>query len=761
MPPHIFKLPLNIRLFGFWLLCFAICTQSFANEHMDPVSIFSEELQSNSDGIIPELEPLDLSHDQLDGLNIWLSEAIDLNIFNLGLDIKSKRSAKLETEDYVKKLNEEFSLKLFGHQLAGISLLMDHQETLLADDMGLGKTVQAIYACMFDKNIKNVVVMVPPSLTEQWVRKINEWVGKLSPDFKASVFNRELSKTGSYFAEHLQVSGSLQKNANEANGLNDYTEDIVAGAVNFYFISANWLSTGIDRVEKAQDILKLFLNIASIDALIVDEVHKYSTGTAIKKVLGNVFGLSGKLPDSAGRFESLRKKIDNMKVILLSGTPIRNSVAKELSYLGELLQVKDAPLLRSKKRKRISLSGDPFKIENEQEVRDAILLKIVRRTKLGLIADQATRLHLPPISYEDVSVNMDVISHNKYETLRKATRLFAQDRERSLSLNLTQILRQIAVSYDFVKQETKNKLGNKVDTQWTGKQLNQILKEIGSGFGIDIDLEGNIHYECPVCLSEQVTNSKAEGTSPTKQIIDSAPDNLLYLPCGHYHCRDCTAKLRQSITPRCSICKTAIPSQKTLLSAREYKELLNQRLTIPEDKSAGHIPPKFEQVLAYLQETDEDKVLLFSEFKRPIHALKQFLEENGIAAMLVDNNLGDPKQQIALFERDSSKKICLLTFGYAEGHNISSANHVIFLTPPLSAHVYSQAVDRVYRLGQKKPVSIINLIAENTIDSIVYDRLRQNIKTIEDFYSLEVEVTDQTFEEANQQVRTSVGELVR
>lgn len=736
--------------------------QSFADELMDADSIFSEEHQSPSDGVLDGLDPLDTNEGPFDGFDNWLDEATDLDVFNLGLDIKAKRSAKSQTEDYVKKLSEDFSLRLFGHQLAGISLLMDHQETLLADDMGLGKTVQAIYACMFDKNISNVVVMVPPSLTEQWVKKVKEWVGKLSPSFQARVFSREHSRTGSYFAEHLRVSGMYQKSANESKEPGDLVEDPVSGGVNFYFISADWLSSGIDRVERAQVILQLFQDVASIDALIVDEVHKYSTGASIKKAFGSVFGLSDKLPDSAVRFESLRSKLDGMKVILLSGTPIRNNVAKELSHLGELLRVKDSALLRSKKRKRISLSGEPFRVENGNEVRDAILLKIVRRTKLGLIADQATRLSLPPISYDDVLVNMDVISHNKYEILRKATSLFARDRERSLSLTLTQILRQIAVSYDFLRPETKNKLGSKVDTQWTGEQLNQILKEIGSGYGVDIDLDGNnLCYECPVCLDEQVASCEVEGTSSPRQIVDLAPDDLLYLPCGHYHCRDCTARLRQSTTPRCSICKAGIPSQKTLMSAREYKELLSQHLTIPKDMSAGHVPPKFEQVLAYLQETDDDKVLLFSEFKRPIQALEQLLEENGIATVLVDNTFGDPKQQIASFERDPSKKVCLMTYGYAEGHNLSSANHVIFLTPPMSAHVYSQAVDRVYRLGQKKPVSIINLIAENTVDSIIYDKLRKNMKTIEDFYSLEVEVTDQSFEEANQRVRTSVGEMVR
>ena len=751
----------KLHLFIFWLLLSTMYHQTFASEQNDYFASIPEDYTSCSASTADDLDNLSLNPDELAKLENWFDETINLDVFNLGLDIRTKRSASSQTEDYIKKLSGDFGLRLYGHQLAGISLLMDHQETLLADDMGLGKTVQSIYACMFDNRVKNVVVMVPPSLAKQWVRKANEWVAKLSPSFQARVFIRQLSQNRSNFAELLRVSGKNKKNVRESGTLDADASEATDKEVNFYFISANWLSAGIESAEKHQAILQLFQDIPSVDALIVDEVHKYSTGPAIKKAFASVFGLPENHPDAVDNLKPLRKKMDGMKVILLSGTPIRNSVFKELSFLGELLRVKDASLLRSKKRKRYDSNGDLFNTEKEKKVRDGILEKIIRRTKSGLIADKATLLSLPSIKYDDVQVKLDGISYNKYETLREATRLFVPEANRALSLNMTQILRQIAVSYNFLKPETRNKLGHKVETQWTGDQLNKILKEIGSGYGVDIDLEGNVRYECPICLEEQKAKCKLEGKPTPARLVELAPNNLLFLPCGHYHCRNCTERLTKMHNPRCSACKTAIPPKKSFFSAHEYQDLLRQEVAIPEDKSAGYVPPKFEQILIYLQETDDDKVLLFSEFKRPIKALEQLLEENGFSTVLVDKTIGDPMQQIAAFERDPSKKVCLLTYGYAEGHNISSANHVIFLTPPMSAHVYSQAVDRVYRLGQKKPVSIINLIAENTIDGIIYDRLRKNMKTIEDFYSLEVEVTDQSFEEANQKVRASVGEAVR
>jgi DNA repair protein RAD5 len=50
------------------------------------------------------------------------------------------------------------------------------------------------------------------------------------------------------------------------------------------------------------------------------------------------------------------------------------------------------------------------------------------------------------------------------------------------------------------------------------------------------------------------------------------------------------------------------------------------------------------------------------------------------------------------------------------GINLTAANHVFLVDPWWNPAVEDQAIDRVYRIGQNKKVSIIRLICSKTIE---------------------------------------------
>ena len=53
------------------------------------------------------------------------------------------------------------------------------------------------------------------------------------------------------------------------------------------------------------------------------------------------------------------------------------------------------------------------------------------------------------------------------------------------------------------------------------------------------------------------------------------------------------------------------------------------------------------------------------------------------------------------------------------GITLNAASYMIFIDTPFNYSDFSQACDRIYRIGTKRPVFIYNLICEGTIDERV------------------------------------------
>ena len=63
------------------------------------------------------------------------------------------------------------------------------------------------------------------------------------------------------------------------------------------------------------------------------------------------------------------------------------------------------------------------------------------------------------------------------------------------------------------------------------------------------------------------------------------------------------------------------------------------------------------------------------------------------------------------------------------GLNLTAADYVIHLDPWWNPAVEDQASDRVYRIGQKRPVTIYKLISETTVEQKILElhKTRKNL----------------------------------
>ena len=129
------------------------------------------------------------------------------------------------------------------------------------------------------------------------------------------------------------------------------------------------------------------------------------------------------------------------------------------------------------------------------------------------------------------------------------------------------------------------------------------------------------------------------------------------------------------------------------------------------------------------------KTVVFSYMLDPLRHLRDRLNSsNGtIAAMLTgEQSLDQRKQSIARFKTQPDCWALLASTRVAsEGLTLTEANRVVFINRWWNPSTNSQAVDRVVRIGQRKPVSVHYLTCVNTVEDRLQPMLDRKEMTFE------------------------------
>lgn len=122
---------------------------------------------------------------------------------------------------------------------------------------------------------------------------------------------------------------------------------------------------------------------------------------------------------------------------------------------------------------------------------------------------------------------------------------------------------------------------------------------------------------------------------------------------------------------------------------------------------------------------ENHKILIFSQFTKMLDLLALHFDEYDIAYSRLD---GDVKQEdrdaeIAAFSRvDGSQVFLLSTRAGGLGLNLIQADTVIIFDNDWNPQMDIQAMDRVHRIGQEKPVKVIRFVMKNTFEEIMIMR---------------------------------------
>ena len=225
--------------------------------------------------------------------------------------------------------------------------------------------------------------------------------------------------------------------------------------------------------------------------------------------------------------------------------------------------------------------------------------------------------------------------------------------------------------------------------------------------------------------------------------------------CGHVGCYACVmvcAEREECVYATSGACRAA---------ARVLNIVKSDTLGVDDEAHDGrgkHYGRKLEQVIKLIKYAPDDvlprkrkltalphrntipedeRILIFVQFPDLTTKVAEALTAHKIAFLEIKGSASMKSKNLEKFQNNGKERVLLLNVmdESASGANLTSANHVIFLSPLLTQtqEIYeaceTQAIGRVRRYGQLKHVNIWRFFSLNTIDVEIYEqRTRQKIE---------------------------------
>jgi superfamily II DNA/RNA helicase len=123
-------------------------------------------------------------------------------------------------------------------------------------------------------------------------------------------------------------------------------------------------------------------------------------------------------------------------------------------------------------------------------------------------------------------------------------------------------------------------------------------------------------------------------------------------------------------------------------------------------------------ILGEILEIEGEKVVIFSQWMRMNDLVVKELEEMGVGYRYLNGQVRSQERGALYteFNNNPEVRVFLSTDAGGVGLNLQSAAWLINLDIPWNPGVLEQRIGRIHRLGQEKPVNIINLVAQESIE---------------------------------------------
>lgn len=170
--------------------------------------------------------------------------------------------------------------------------------------------------------------------------------------------------------------------------------------------------------------------------------------------------------------------------------------------------------------------------------------------------------------------------------------------------------------------------------------------------------------------------------------------------------------------------------QKNFLTDLDRKRILssmvNMRMVCDSlfllDKQS-RVSPKLDEFAELVVDitTEDHKAVVFSQWETMILEAAKVLDSLGIGYAVLHGGLAgkDRKDALERFKSDPACRVFLSTDAGGTGLNLQTADTVVNLELPWNPAVLEQRIARVHRMGQSRPVRVVNFVTRGTIEERV------------------------------------------
>ncbi|KAF9103992.1 hypothetical protein BGX27_010301 [Mortierella sp. AM989] len=261
--------------------------------------------------------------------------------------------------------------------------------------------------------------------------------------------------------------------------------------------------------------------------------------------------------------------------------------------------------------------------------------------------------------------------------------------------------------------------------------------------------------------SEILTLLQDSGNDQCNHCFNASTPTPIVTRCEHIFCPDCVKKLNpvtfmliQKSNANVSVAQGlkidfACPQCASVLRPVDLIQIQDD----PEDRTtvvgsgSDHVHARKDENGAFIHSTKvkallEDLVCAAEESKRTGEALAKSvdgLRENDIKFTRLDGTMQRSDRTVALndFKEKPDVGVILISLkAGGVGLNLTSAQRVYLMDPHWNPAVESQAIDRIHRLGQTKPVDVIRFIIKESIEENILELQKRK-----------AELSDMTFSE--------------
>ncbi len=137
----------------------------------------------------------------------------------------------------------------------------------------------------------------------------------------------------------------------------------------------------------------------------------------------------------------------------------------------------------------------------------------------------------------------------------------------------------------------------------------------------------------------------------------------------------------------------------------------------PEDRTSPKLS-ELEKLLEECRTNDGAKVIIFSEWERMLELVRDLCRRMDLGHAWHTGSVPQRRRraEINLFKSDPACRVFLSTDSGSTGLNLQNAEIVVNCDLPWNPAKLEQRIARAWRKGQTRAVTVINLVAENTIE---------------------------------------------